>query len=342
MDKDISRRTFLKTAIGAGAGLYGLSYLREFNVRKTRKSLKKFRENKLKRGMVVAHSSGNRNDVDVDVGVDVNKNESEILREMTAGALAALGGMEKLVSRGDRVVIKPNISWNRAPEFAANTNPHLVAALTRLCLDAGASKVRVMDHTCSSNPKPSYNVSGIEAAARRAGAEVAYVDRSRFRELPIPGGKAIKSWAFNDAFVLEDEVDVLINVPIAKHHSTSRLTMALKNVFGMVGWDRGRLHRDIHPKIADLNRVVRVDLTVLDAYRVLRRHGPTGGMLDDVDNSTDGARRIVVSTDPVAVDSYGATLFGLEPEDVGFIKEAHDASLGEMDYKLKGFEELTV
>jgi uncharacterized protein (DUF362 family) len=199
-----------------------------------------------------------------------------------------------------------------------------------------------MDHTCSSNPRPSYNISGIEAAARRAGAEVAYVDRSRFRELPIPGGKAIKSWAFNDAFVLEDEVDVLINVPIAKHHSTSRLTMALKNVFGMVGWDRGRLHKDIHPKIADLNRVVRVDLTVLDAYRVLRRHGPTGGMLDDVDNSVDGARRIVVSTDPVAVDSYGATLFGLEPGDVGFIKEAYDACLGEMDYKLKGFEELTV
>ncbi|MEE9559137.1 MAG: DUF362 domain-containing protein, partial [Candidatus Brocadiales bacterium] len=258
MNKDISRRTFLKTAIGAGAGLYGLSYLREFNLRNTRKSLKKFRENKLKRGMVVAHSPGNRNDVDVDVDVDVDKNESEILRDMTARALAALGGMEKLVSRGDRVVIKPNISWNRAPEFAANTNPHLVAALTRLCLDAGASKVRVMDHTCSNNPRPSYNISGIEAAARRAGAEVAYIDHSRFRELPIPGGKAIKSWAFNDAFVSEDEVDVLINVPIAKHHSTSRLTMALKNVFGMVGWDRGRLHRDIHPKIADLNRVVRV------------------------------------------------------------------------------------
>ncbi|MHC4197197.1 MAG: DUF362 domain-containing protein, partial [Planctomycetota bacterium] len=155
MNKDISRRTFLKTAIGAGAGLYGLSYLRELNLRNTRKSLKKFRENKLKRGMAVAHCSENK------TGVGVDKKESEILRDMTARALAALGGMEKLVSRGDRVVIKPNISWNRAPEFAANTNPHLVAALTRLCLDAGASKVRVMDHTCSNNPRPSYSVSGI-------------------------------------------------------------------------------------------------------------------------------------------------------------------------------------
>ncbi|MFQ5957112.1 MAG: DUF362 domain-containing protein, partial [Candidatus Brocadiales bacterium] len=299
---------------------------------KAQSSLKKFKENRLKRGTVVAHRSINTS----------GKDEAEILREMATRALTALGGIEKLVSRGDRVVIKPNISWNRAPEFAANTNPHLVAALTSLCLDAGASKVKVMDHTCSSNPKPSYKISGIEDAARRSGAEPVFVDGSRFRELTIPGGKVLKSWAFNDAFVLKDEVDVLINVPIAKHHSTSRLTMALKNVMGMVGWDRGRLHKDIHPKIADLNRVVKVDLTVLDAYRVLRRHGPTGGRLDDVDSSLDGAGRIVISTDPVAVDSYGATLFGLGGEDIGFIREAHEAGIGEIDYRLHGFEEITI
>lgn len=329
MGKDISRRTFLKTAVGTGVGLYGLSYLR--TLYKSKMPLKGFKDSRLKRGTVVVHCSNNTG----------NKGEAEVIGEMTARALTALGGIEKLVSRGDKVVIKPNISWNRAPEFATNTNPHLVASLISLCLDAGASKVRVIDHTCSSNPKPSYKISGIEDAARRSGAEVAFVDSSRFRELAIPGGKALKSWAFNDAFVLEDEVDVLINVPIAKHHSTSRLTMALKNTMGMVGWDRGRLHKDIHPKIADLNRVVKVDLTVLDAYRVLRRHGPTGGRLDDVDNSTEGARRIVISTDPVAVDSYGATLFGLRGEDIGFIREAHEAGLGEIDYRLRGFEEIT-
>ncbi|MCQ4575358.1 MAG: DUF362 domain-containing protein [Candidatus Brocadiales bacterium] len=330
MSKDISRRTFLKTVIGTGAGLYGLSYLR--TSRKRQKTLKKFKESGLAKDTVVVHAANNTG----------GKDEAETVREMTTRALAALGGMEKLVSRGDRVVIKPNISWNRAPEFAANTNPHLVAALAGLCLDAGASRVRVMDHPCSSNPKPSYKISRIEEAARRAGAEAAYVDKSRFRELLIPGGKVLKSWAFNDAFVLEEEVDVLINVPIAKHHSTSRLTMALKNVFGMVGWDRGRLHKDIHPKIADLNRVVKVDLTVLDAYRVLKRHGPTGGRLDDVDNSVEGARRIVVSTDPVAVDSYGATLFGFSGKDIRFIREAHEAGIGEIDYKRRGFEEIII
>lgn len=328
MGKDISRRTFLKAAVGTGVGLYGLSYLRTLH--KAHKPLKEFKANRLKQGLVVVHAA------------DSARNEAEIIRDMATRALSALGGMDKLVSRGDRVVIKPNISWNRAPEFAANTNPHLVAALVSLCLEAGASRVRVMDYTCSSNPEPSYKISGIADAARRAGAEVVFVDSSRFREIPIPGGKALGSWAFNDAFVLAEEVDVLLNVPIAKHHSTSRLTMALKNTFGMVGWDRGRLHKNIHPKIADLNRVVKVDLTVLDAYRVLKRHGPTGGRLDDVDNSVDGARRIIVSTDPVAVDAYGATLFGLRGEDIGFIREAHRAGLGEMDYRLRGFEEITV
>ncbi len=270
------------------------------------------------------------------------RTEEETVREMTRRALEALGGIERLVSKGDRVVIKPNMSWNRTPEFAANTNPILVSALVGLCRGAGASRVKVLDNTCSSNPRTSYELSGIAQAARRAGAEVCLVDTSRLREVNIPAGKALSSWAFFDDFILKEEVDVLINVPVAKHHSTSRLTMALKNVMGMVGWDRGALHKDIHPKISDLNRVVKVDLTILDAYRILRDHGPTGGRLEDVDNSYEGARRIVVSRDPVTVDAYGATLFGLSPEDVGFIREAHEAGLGEMDYRLYGLEEFSV
>lgn len=328
MNDCVSRRTFLKTAVGAGAGLYGLSYLSSLP---REHPLKRFKEGALKKGIVVVHGSE-----------EEGRDEGKTVKEMVKRAITALGGLEKLVSRGDKVVIKPNISWNRSPEFAANTNPFLVASLVEMCLEAGASRVRVVDHTCSSNPRPSYEISGIAQAARRAGAEVCFVETSRFREIPIPGGKALSSWAFYEGFVLQDEVDVLINVPIAKHHSTSRLTMALKNTFGMVGWDRGSLHKDIHPKIADLNRVVKVDLTVLDAYRVLKYHGPTGGRLEDVDNSPEGARRIVVSTDPVVVDSYGATLFGLKGDDVGFIREANEAGLGEIDYELHGLEEFSV
>jgi uncharacterized protein (DUF362 family) len=118
--------------------------------------------------------------------------------------------------------------------------------------------------------------------------------------------------------------------------------MALKNTMGMIGGNRGSIHTNIHPKIADLNKVIKVDLTVLDAFRILKQHGPTGGRLDDVDNTFENARRLIISTDPVAVDSYGATMFGYEGKDIGFIHESYEAGLGEIDFKLRGFEEISI
>ncbi len=328
MDNQISRRTFLKTGIAVGVGIYGLSYLGTI---KRMPAIKKFKEHRLKPGLIVVQ--GNVSDT---------TGESVAIKEMVRRAMNALGGMDKLVSKGDRVIIKPNIAWNQRPEFAANTNPNVVASLVALCRESGASRVRVMDHTCSVNPEPSYNSSGIAAAARQAGAEVTYLDRNRFRHFTIPDGTVLKSWPFYEEMVYADEVDVLINVPIAKQHGTSRLSMGLKNVFGMIGGDRGSLHTDIHPKIADLNKFLKIDLTVLDAFRILKNHGPTGGRLDDVDNSAEHARRIIVSTDPVAADAYGATLFGMQPANVGYIRESHDQGLGEIDYRLKGFEKIQI
>lgn len=322
----ISRRAFLKTGIAVGAGFYGLSY---FGNMKKRPPFKKHKEHQLKPGLVVVHGN-----------VSNHTDEQVIIKEMVQRALNALGGMNKLVSKGNRVIIKPNIAWNQKPEFAANTNPYVVAALVELCREAGAGVVKVMDHTCSINPEPSYNNSGIAAAARQAGAEVTYLNKNRFTDFTIHDGKIVKSWSFYEEMVYANEVDILINVPIAKQHGTSRLSMGLKNVFGMIGGDRGSLHADIHPKIADLNKFVKIDLTVLDAFRILKNHGPTGGRLDDVDNSSDHARRIIVSTDPVAADAYGATLFGTQPGDVGYIRESHEQGLGEIDYRLNGFEEI--
>jgi uncharacterized protein (DUF362 family) len=322
----ISRRAFLKTGIAVGAGFYGLSY---FGNMKKRPPFKIHKEHQLKPGLVVVHGN-----------VSNHTDEQVIIKEMVQRALNALGGMNKLVSKGNRVIIKPNIAWNQKPEFAANTNPYVVAALVELCREAGADVVKVMDHTCSTNPEPSYNNSGIAAAARQAGAEVTYLNKNRFTDFTIPDGKILKSWSFYEEMVYANEVDILINVPIAKQHGTSRLSMGLKNVFGMIGGDRGSLHTDIHPKIADLNKFVKIDLTVLDAFRILKNHGPTGGRLDDVDNSSDRARRIIVSTDPIAVDAYGATLFGIQPADVGYIRESHEQGLGNIDYRLKGFEEI--
>jgi uncharacterized protein (DUF362 family) len=326
MDNKISRRTFLKASIAIGAGVYGVSYL---GTLKRSPALKRHKEHTLKPGLAVVHGNVlNRDD------------EPAVIKEMVRRALKSLGGIDKLISKGDKVIIKPNIAWNQRPEFAANTNPYVVAVLVELCREAGASRVKVMDHTCSANPETSYENSGIARTAWQAGAEVSYIDKSRFRDFTIADGNVLKSWPFYEEMVYADEVDVLINVPIAKQHGTSRLSMGLKNVFGMIGGDRGSLHTDIHPKIADLNKFVKIDLTVVDAYRILKNHGPTGGRLDDVDNSIDRARRIIVSTDPVAADAYTATLFGIQPKDVGYIRESHEQGLGEIDYCLKGFEEI--
>jgi uncharacterized protein (DUF362 family) len=329
MKKDnISRRAFLKTGIAVGAGLYGLSYLSSFERPRPLKTLK---GNSLKKGLVVVHGD-----------VDERNDESSVIKEMVRRGIAAIGGMDKLVSRGDNVVIKPNIAWDRKPEYAVNTNPFVVAALVGMCIEAGANRVKVFDHTCASNPDTSYTNSGIEKAAKEAGAAVRFVNKDLFKNIKIPDGKVLDSWSFYEDLIYQDETDVLINVPIAKQHSASRLSMALKNTLGMVGGNRGSLHKNIHPKIADLNKIVKVDLTILDAFRTLRRHGPTGGRLEDVDNNVETARRLVFCVDPVAVDSYGATLFGYQGGDIGYIRESYEAGLGEIDFKLRGFEEITV
>jgi len=328
MKDNISRRTFLKAGIAVGTGLCGLSYLSSFE---RPRPLKVFKGNSLKKGLVVVHGD-----------VDEKGDESSVINEMVRRGIEAIGGMNKLVSRGDNVVIKPSIAWDRKPEYAVNTNPFVVAALVGMCMEAGANRVKVIDHTCASNPGTSYTNSGIEKAAKEAGAVVRFVDKEFFTDIKIPDGKVLDSWKFYEELIYQTETDVLINVPIAKQHSASRLSMALKNTLGMVGGNRGSLHKDIHPKIADLNKVVKVDLAILDAFRTLKLHGPTGGRLEDVDNNFETARRLAFCVDPVALDSYGATLFGYLGRDIGYIRESYEAGLGELDYKLRGFEEITI
>lgn len=252
-------------------------------------------------------------------------------------ALEAIGGIEKLVSPGDTVVLKPNMAWDLPPETGANTNPQTVAAMVGLCRGAAgpSGRVIVFDRTMSRDPSGPYRTSGIAEVVRKAGATVHIVDESRFHEVPIPGGFALESWPFYELALYADQVDVLINMPAAKTHSTSGLTLGMKNVFGMVGGERGQLHQQIHQKIPDLCRVVKVDLTILDATRLMVRNGPNSPRLSDVDRSAERAQRIVVGTDPVAVDAYGATLFGKDPAEIGFIRYAAEAGLGELKFSAR-------
>jgi uncharacterized protein (DUF362 family) len=246
---------------------------------------------------------------------------------ITRAAIDALGGIKKFVSRGDIVVAKPNIAWDRLPEHAANTNPEVVATVVRLCYEAGAKKVKVFDRTCN-DPRRCYVQSGIADAAKTAGAEVSYIDERKFEDIKI-SGQVLKTWPlYTEIF----EADKLINIPIAKHHGLARLTMAMKNWMGVMGGSRNKIHQRLDECLADLAMVIRPTLTVLDAVRILTANGPQGGDLEDVKKFDT----VIVGVDQVAVDSFGATLFGMKGSDLGYVRIADRLGLGAMDLsKLK-------
>ncbi len=243
--------------------------------------------------------------------------------QLAEKAVEMLGGMQAFVKPGQSVLIKPNIAWDRAPEQAATTNPEIVAKVVTMCLDAGAKKVRVLDRTCN-RARRCYRRSGIEAAAKKAGAEVRFVVDSRFRNVAIPQGRLVKEWpVYKDAL----EFDVLINIPIAKTHAISRVTLGMKNLMGLLGGDRGELHKDFDEKIVDINTILRPALTIVDAWRILRRNGPSGGSLEDVVEK----KTVIAGCDPVAVDAHAASLFGIKAQELAFLVNASKRGLGRLD-----------
>jgi len=247
---------------------------------------------------------------------------------MTRKAVAALGGMPRFVRKGDVVVVKPNIGWDRTPEQAANTNPEVVRAVVRMCLEAGAKQVRVVDRPCN-DPRRCYKQSGIKDAVESLddpAVVVEHVDPRKFVEKTIRDGKTLSSWTFYRDVL---EADRTINVPIAKHHNATRLTLSLKNIMGILGGNRGNIHHDLDRNIVELNTVMRFDLIVLDAVRILTANGPQGGRIQDVRM----ANTVAAGTDPVAVDSFGATLFGIAGKDVPHVLYASQRGLGEIDLK---------
>ena len=242
--------------------------------------------------------------------------------------LRALGGMERFVDDGDVVVIKPNIGWDRSVEMAANTHPDVVVALAELCLEAGARQVRIFDRTCN-DERRCYTHSGIRSAVEQLGSQrvsLEYTDPRAYRDVAIPGGRSFQRWEFYQPAL---DADRLINVPIAKHHSIARLTLGMKNLMGIIGGNRGRLHANIAESLVDITSVLRPDLTVIDATRILVANGPQGGRLEDVRQT----ETLIASPDIVAADAYAATLFGLDPADVSSISAAARRGLGIMDLK---------
>ncbi|BDV41733.1 hypothetical protein GURASL_06560 [Geotalea uraniireducens] len=246
-------------------------------------------------------------------------------RRAAVRAVDLLGGMKRFVKPGDVVVIKPNMGWDRTPAQAANTHPLVVRGLAEEALRVGAKKVKVFDRTCN-DERRCYVQSGIAAALSGLDrVELKFIENERFHPVAIKGG-TLKSWElYGEAL----SADVFINVPVAKHHGLTRLSLGLKNVMGVMGGNRGSIHRHIGPALADINSVLKSHLTVIDATRVLTAHGPQGGDPADV----KVLDTVVASADIVAADAYATTLFGLKPEEIEVTVAAYRRGLGEMNLR---------
>ena len=255
--------------------------------------------------------------------------------DLVRRTLAGLGGMERFVPQGANVIVKPNICLGyHSYEFAATTNPWVVGALVKLCIEAGAGSVRVMDYPFGGPPEQAYAKSGIEEQVQAAGGEMVTMPRFKFVPTEIPQGVDMGQCEIFDDVL---NADVLINVPVAKHHSLARLTLGMKNLMGVIR-DRPSIHRNIGQRLADLTSRVYPTLTVVDAVRILVANGPTGGSLDDVRKIDT----VIASPDIVAADSYASTLFGLRPDDLAYVQAATEMGLGRSDLENLKIEEIAI
>ncbi|HNX67519.1 MAG TPA: DUF362 domain-containing protein [Bacteroidales bacterium] len=297
----MKRRGFIKSSVGAGVAAVAAASLGSF-------------EKALGSAPVPVNS-------DYDI-VAVKGGEPAAMFDL---GIQAMGGMGAFVSKGQRVVIKPNIGWDVVPEKAANTNPELVKRIIEHCIKAGASEVLVFDHTCDNWVK-CYKSSGIEKAAKDAGAKVVPADsESYYKQVNIPNGKRLTSAKVHELII---NSDVFINVPVLKNHGGAIMTGALKNMMGVV-WDRGYWHKnDLNQCIADYALYPKKPaLHVLDAYRVMTKNGPRGVSVDDV----TFMQSLLLSTDWVAIDAAGAKMLNLEPSAVKYITLAAEMGLGKCD-----------
>jgi uncharacterized protein (DUF362 family) len=264
-------------------------------------------------------STGDKKFLVEGVGAGENYEVKALIRKV----FEAAGGMGQFVSKGDVVAIKPNVSWARYPDMAATTNPEVMEAVVQLCLDAGAKKVRIADHTIH-DARRCFALTGVGSVAKKTGADLVFPRSSLMKEMKLHGHR-LDAWP---VFVPLVEADKVLNIPVAKVHGLSTLTLGMKNWIGGVGGRRSALHQDIHQSIVDLAQFFNPTVTLIDATRIMIKNGPSGGSRSDVAIRNT----VILSNDPVAGDAKAAAgLFGYVPDEVGFIQLGQKWGLGTYD-----------
>lgn len=239
-------------------------------------------------------------------------------------AIKTLGGMKAFVKKNQKVCLKPNIGWDVTPERGGNTNPKLVKRVIEHCFEAGAKEVYVFDHTCD-DWKRSYANSGIEKAVKDAGGKIVSAETENYyQDVKVNSGKILTQAKIHEVLL---DSDVFINIPILKNHSSTRMTASMKNLMGIV-WDRRFWHgNDLHQCIADCATYRKPDLNIVDAYYVMKKNGPRGVSVNDVVTM----KSQLISTNMVIADAAGAKLFGVEPDEIPYIKIADAMGVGKKD-----------
>jgi len=261
--------------------------------------------------------------------------------ELFRKGITFLGGMGRLVKKGQSVLVKPNIGWDRAPESGANTDPVLIEAIIKECFNSGAAAVYVFDHTCDSW-QSCYKNSMIEESAKNSGAKIVPANsKDYYVKTSIPRGKILKEALVHKLFL---QCDVVINVPVLKHHSSTGVTASMKNLMGVV-WDRSEFHsKDLHQCIADFSTLRKPDLCVLDGWKVIVKNGPRGYSAAD----TVKYQYLFISTDPVAVDTAGASVLTKagavsgKAEDIRYIRLARNHGIGRTDLDRMNIKRITM
>ena len=241
-------------------------------------------------------------------------------------AFKALGGIQAVVKPGERVLLKVNAAFASPPNLGATSHPELVGAMVRLCLEAGASRVAVTDNPIN-DPASCFALTGIQAAASDAGAEVIIPREDLFQRLTVDRGRLIRNWPVMTGPL--DGVDRVIGLAPVKDHHRSGASMTLKNWYGLLGGRRNIFHQNVHTLIQELAMMIRPTAVVLDGTQTMMTNGPTGGSLSDLKPTGT----IIVSTDAVAADAAGAELLGRSAADLPFIAKAAQVGAGTADYR---------
>ncbi len=305
MDK-ISRREFLIRGAALGLAYGGLGLISAPNILRA----------------VTEPTPSDRLDLAVAKGGNPTDN--------TVKAIQALGGIERFVKKGSKVVLKPNCLAANPPDMASTTNPAVMVAVVKMCLQAGAREVVVTSH----DPERSFQISGITEACSGAGARVVVANsRDLYQSVPVLRGRLLQNVEIIKEIL---DADVFVNIPIAKHHSQTDVTLSMKNLMG-INWNRAYFHQNgLDQAIADLNTVVKPDLIIMDANRILLTNGPGGP------GQTRDEKTVIAGTDPVAIDAYTATLFDRVPRDIRHIRYAYEFGVGEMNLDKLNIKEIAV